>query len=277
MNQNARKTAKSKVEKDFYKLLNNNNFGNDCRNNIGNCSLELIFDGPEELAYIKKFSNIFQDSTLKEFFIEDVLKKQVEDEYEEKIKNVDVNDDLYFSMLENLEQARDEKLKAAEAFSKSKKRGFKNHFHQKKLNFIEQQIEDSMDLRKNKMMIEFNDSECSSIKFIAVKLKNNIKCTTRFMSGKLLMFAKLSLKSFIYLLVELLSFPHHLVQEIYSKYMIERIFVYHVLTDTDSNSLQFIVVSSVSSIFTEEQVRNILFEIFSKHEIRERFDKSDKF
>ena len=58
---------------------------------------------------------------------------------------------------------------------------------------------------------------------------------------------------------------------------IERIFVYHVFTDTDSTSLQFIVVSSVSSTFTDEQVRNILFEIFSKNEIRERFDKSDKF
>ena len=55
MNQNARKIAKSKMGKDFYKLLINSNFGNDCRNNIGNCSLELIFDGPEELAYIKKF------------------------------------------------------------------------------------------------------------------------------------------------------------------------------------------------------------------------------
>ena len=28
MNQNARKIAKTKVEKDFYKLLNNSNFGN---------------------------------------------------------------------------------------------------------------------------------------------------------------------------------------------------------------------------------------------------------
>ena len=38
MNQNARKIAKTKVEEDFYKLLNNSNFGNDCRNNIGNCN-----------------------------------------------------------------------------------------------------------------------------------------------------------------------------------------------------------------------------------------------
>ena len=99
MNQNARKTAASKVEKDFYKLLNNSNFGNDCRNSIGNCSLELIYDGPEELAYIKKFVDIFQDPTLKEFFAEDILKKQVQDEYEEKIKNVDVKDTQYSSLL----------------------------------------------------------------------------------------------------------------------------------------------------------------------------------
>ena len=96
------------------------------------------------------------------------------------------------------------------------------------------------------------------------------------MSGKLLMFSKLYLKSFIYSLVELLPFPeeNNLAQKIY---MIERIFVYHVLTDTDSTSLQFIVVSSVKSTFTDEQVRDILFEIFSENEIRGRFDKSDKF
>ena len=198
MNQNARKIAKLKIEKDFYKLLNNSNFGNNCRNNIGNCSLELIYDGPEELNYIKKFTNIFHDPKFKEFFTEDVLKKQVQDEYEEKLKTVDVNDDFYIDLLESITENKDEKLEAIEAFSKSKKRGFRNYFQQKKLNFIEQQIEDSMDLRKNKMMIEFNDSECSSIKHIAVKSKTNIKCTTRFMSGKLLMFAKLSLKSFIY-------------------------------------------------------------------------------
>ena len=46
-------------------------------------------------------------------------------------------------------------------------------------------------------------TQSSAIKSIAVKNETNIKCTTRFMSGKLLMFAKFSLKSFIYSLVEL--------------------------------------------------------------------------
>ena len=129
------------------------------------------------------------------------------------------------------------------------------------------------------MTIEFNDSESSSVKHIAVMSNTSIKCTTRFMSGKLLMFAKLSLKAFIYSLIELLSFPeeNELVQKIYDKHQIERIFFHHILTVTDSTFLQFIVVSSVQSTFTEEEVRNILFEIFSETEIRNRFDKSDKF
>ena len=62
MNQNARKTAKTSLEKDFYKLLNNSNFGNDRRNNIGNCKLELLYNNLDEINYIKKFTNIFQNS-----------------------------------------------------------------------------------------------------------------------------------------------------------------------------------------------------------------------
>ena len=65
MNQSARNTAKTKVERDFYKLLNNSNFGIDCRNNIGNCKLKLLLNGLDEINYIKKFTNILQESRYK--------------------------------------------------------------------------------------------------------------------------------------------------------------------------------------------------------------------
>ena len=39
------------------------------------------------------------------------------------------------------------------------------------------------------MLIEFNDAEAASIKSITVKKKSLVKATTRFMSGKSLMFA----------------------------------------------------------------------------------------
>ena len=129
------------------------------------------------------------------------------------------------------------------------------------------------------MLLEFNDSQSASNKQMAVKTNTSIKCTTRFISGKLLMFAKLSLKSFIYSLAELLAFPekNETVEKIYRKYEIERIFCYHILTDTDSISPNFLIISHVGSTFPESKVREILFEIFSSTEIRKRFDKSDKF
>ena len=129
------------------------------------------------------------------------------------------------------------------------------------------------------MIIEFNDHKSSAVKLISVKNESVIKCTTRFMSGKLLMFAKLSLKSFIYTLVELLHFPEEnpIVAAIYKKYKIDEILCYQILTDTDSTSIQFIIISDSSSTYRECDARDILFEIFSKTKIRERFDKSNKF
>ena len=52
MNQVSRQKAKIKIEKDFYKLMNNSNFGYDCNNNIDNCKFKPIFDDIEEIAYI---------------------------------------------------------------------------------------------------------------------------------------------------------------------------------------------------------------------------------
>ena len=49
MNQKARQTASSSVEKYFYKLLNNSNFGIDCRNNMDNCYLEPLYDDFSEI------------------------------------------------------------------------------------------------------------------------------------------------------------------------------------------------------------------------------------
>ena len=99
MNQNSRKIAKTKVEKDFYKLLNNSNFGNDCRNNIGNCKLELMFNGLDEISYIKKFTNIMQDSRYREFFSLDLLRQQVEGEYDRKREKLDEDDPFFFQFL----------------------------------------------------------------------------------------------------------------------------------------------------------------------------------
>ena len=216
MNQNARKSAKTKVGKDFYKLLNNSNFGNDCKNNVGNCKLDLMYDGIEEIKYIENFTDILKNEGFREFFTVDLLKEKFNWDFNIEVEKLDQDDPDYFLDYELLDAKRNNKIREVENFSKKGKRKIQCS---KAVDTIESKINKCEDLRKNKMIIEFNDLESSSIKSIAVKSETNIKCTTRFMSGKLLMFAKLSLKSFVYSLIELLHFPeeHPVVASIYEK------------------------------------------------------------
>ena len=44
MNQKSRQESNNSVGKDFYKLMNNSNFGYGYRNNLDNCKFVLIFD-----------------------------------------------------------------------------------------------------------------------------------------------------------------------------------------------------------------------------------------
>ena len=275
MNQDARKAAETKVEKDFHKLLNNSNFGYDCRKNTDNSNLELLYDGAEEVKFIKKYTDIFTDYKLKEFFTGDALRKQIEREIDEKINEYDVDDEFYCANEAEMQELKREELEAIDGFLNWRKRtrlDYQHNHHNKKVDTIENEIEASQDLRRNEMLVELNTPQGS-----AVKPQTNVECTTRFLAGKMLMFAQLSLKSFIYQLAQLFTFPEEIVQAIYDKYQIERVYVYHVLTDTDSTAIQFVVVSSVQSTFTEPQVRNIIFEIFSRTPIADIFDKSDDF
>ena len=57
MNQKSRQNAENSIEKDFYKLMNNSNFGCDCRNNLDNGQLVPIFDELKEVTYLKRYYN----------------------------------------------------------------------------------------------------------------------------------------------------------------------------------------------------------------------------
>ena len=59
MNQKLRQQSKNNVEKDFYKLVNNSNFGYDCRNNFDNCKFVAIFNEYKEITFINRHHNIF--------------------------------------------------------------------------------------------------------------------------------------------------------------------------------------------------------------------------
>ena len=95
MNQKARQTTSSSVEKDFYKLLNNSNFGIDCRNNIDNCYLEPIYDDSLEISYIKIFSTIFSNDTFRDFFSPNTLREEITQTFQSKIFAVNKDETTY--------------------------------------------------------------------------------------------------------------------------------------------------------------------------------------
>ena len=86
-------------------------------------------------------------------------------------------------------------------------------------------------------MINFEEDKSSSIKSLIVKGETNIKVSSRFIKGKMLVFAKLSLKSFVYDMIDVFCFPNEEIQKIYDHYQIEKCFLYQNLTDTNSTSL----------------------------------------
>ena len=80
------------------------------------------------------------------------------------------------------------------------------------------------------------------------------------MPGKLLMFAKLSLKSFVYELIETFCFLNEKTKQIFKKYQIEKVETY-ILTDKNSTSLKFIFASGPESNVPESKYREIIFKV----------------
>ena len=83
-NQRKRQEAKSSIEKDFYKLMNNSNFGNDCRDKRYNTKFQPIVDEIEEITYIKKYDDLF-DRNISKFVNSNILEKQINQEFEQKL------------------------------------------------------------------------------------------------------------------------------------------------------------------------------------------------
>ena len=129
---------------------------------------------------------------------------------------------------------------------------------------------------KVKTIIDFSDQDTASIRALGVKTNDKVKITTRFIKGKMLMFSKMSIKSFVYDLIDIFSYPDKEVKEIYAKHNILKCFIYLILTDTDSCSIQFLFLARLSSQISEVNARKLIFEILLLKK-GDRLDTSDEF
>ena len=208
-NQKAKQKAISSVEKDFYKLLNNSNFGIDGRNNIDNCILEALYDEFTEISYIEKFTKISSGDTFRNFFSPSLLREEITQAFQSTIFALNKDKPTYEARKKYYERQMPEELDGVDSYEKNKK------VKKRRFKEIDKKTTDCLDPRKAKMVVQFNDTESASIRSFTVRKRNEIKVTTQFMSGKLLMFAKLSPKSFFYELSETVCFPSKEIADLY--------------------------------------------------------------
>ena len=128
-----------------------------------------------------------------------------------------------------------------------------------------------------KSLIDFDEEYSCSIRSVAIEKSSKISLTTRFLNGKMLMFSKVSIKSFVYDLIDVFMFPNLEIQKIYRKYKVNRCYLDQNLTDTDSTSMFFAFICDLASHIREDQARNIIFEVLIASKIFNRLDLSAEF
>ena len=179
MNQKSRQQSKNDVEKDFYKLMNNSNFGFDCRNNVDNCKFVPIFDEYKEITFINRYHNIF-DSKVSGFFTADLLKVNIEEKFNDKLSKLDKEDKFYEIKLQTLESERLSQLELAEKLEQQKKKSKKRS---KLIDFVDRKNE-ALTNQKVKSLIDFDEDYSCSIRSLAIEKNSKINLTTRFLNVK---------------------------------------------------------------------------------------------
>ena len=184
MNQKARQEASDKVESDFCKLLNNSNFGYDCRNNLDNLNFEPINDELKELNFIKKYHSNLYNPAIKQFINSRVIAEDINERYNNEMQKITLDDKFYSAKVRNIENRRRAETEALESF---KEKELKNHRRQGLNSYFDVLDKAKID-SKVKRVVDCSDQDVASIKAIAIKKSDKVKITTRFMKDKMLMF-----------------------------------------------------------------------------------------
>ena len=131
--------------------------------------------------------------------------------------------------------------------------------------------------QKIKSLIDFDEEYSASIKSLAIQKDTKINLTTRFLNGKMLMFSKVSIKSFVYDIIDVFMFPNEEIKQIYQKYNISKCLVEQNLSNTDSTSIFFVFICDLKCDVRKDDARDIIFEVMLKSKIFDRLDLSHEY
>ena len=165
MNQVSRQNTTTDVETDLSKLMDNSNFGFDCRNNTNNWFFQPIYDEIEELSDVKKYLNVF-DQDIGDFISSEILERQLEEEYLNKFAKLDPQDEYFDAKKKFIRNSEKKDFDSIFSMKKSRQKTQKSSIKD-----IEQKIRDEENNPKTKSLIEFDASLLYSVKCLAVKKK----------------------------------------------------------------------------------------------------------
>ena len=113
-----------------------------------------------------------------------------------------IDDPFRVVKIKSLESVKNEEMDALNCLKEKEKKGKKR----KLTKDFEMQVSDMIKNKKVKTMIDFDKRESNSIESIVVNSSTMLDVSTRFCKGKMLMFAKMSLKSFVYDIIDVFVF-----------------------------------------------------------------------
>ena len=183
-------------------------------------------------------------------------------------------DDKFYEIKASVKKfERKESLDSLETFDKKNKR------MKKKRTIIDyaQCKEIAHKNNKIKSIIDFDEEQTNCIKSLAIEKKSSIALTTRFMKEKMLIFAKTSLRSFVYDIIDVFCYSDDVLKAVYSNYQVKRCFLHQNLTDTDGTSLTFVFICDHGCKINEKDPRKIIFEVLIISKIINHLDLSGKF
>ena len=91
------------------------------------------------------------------------------------------------------------------------------------------------------------------------------------------MFSKVSIKNFVYDLIDAFMFPNEEIKKIYAEFKVDRCYLCENLTDIDSTSIIFVFICDLKCSIGERKSRDIIFRVMITSKIFERLDLSDDF
>ena len=100
-----------------------------------------------------------------------------------------------------------------------------------------------------------------NVRAVAIEKSSKINLTTRFLNGKMLMLGKVSIKSFVFDLIDVFMFLNQEIQEIYRQYQLNKCYLYQNVTDTDSTSMFFVFKCDSNSCASKDKAQNIIFGV----------------